>query len=106
VPGQWLRETDRDPRDGVGHRDSLFLDEIIKEEADRLQMAGDCFRSSSFLEQMIYIQTDLLAGDLAKRHGSPSQEMIDDIHIALEGVSRVVFPLQSSPISGQLSIVH
>jgi len=76
VPGQRLGKADGDPNDGIDHRHSLLMDEIVKEEADRLQVARDRLRGSSLLEQMIHIPAHLLAGYLRKGYGNPSQEMI------------------------------
>jgi hypothetical protein len=69
-------------------------------------VAGDGLRGSSLLEEMIHIPTYLSAGYLGKGGGNPSEEMIEDVQIALEGMGRVVFSLQSSPVIDQLNIVH
>ena len=69
-------------------------------------MARDRLGGSSFLEEMIHIQAYLLRGHLRKRQGSPFHEVIEDVPIALEGVGRVVFSLQGSPVADQLNILH
>ena len=69
-------------------------------------MACDRLRRSSLPEQMIHVDSYLLAGHFKKGYGSPSHEVIEDVHIALECVGRVVFSLQSSPVPDHLSSLH
>src|SRR4030042_5189902 len=99
VPGQRLGQTQRDPGDGISHWYPLLLNEIVEQETDRLQVAQDRLRPSSLPQQVIYVEPDLLAGHLRKGDGQPSHELIEDIHIALHRVGRVVFSLQGSPVA-------
>ena len=82
VPGQRLGQTQRDPGYGIAYCSALFVRKVVKEETDRLQMARDGLRGSSFSQQMIDIESDLLAGHLRERDVEPSCKLIEDVHVA------------------------
>ena len=106
VPGKRFGQTERDPGDGIDHRYPLLIHEIVEEETYRLQVARDCLRGSSLPEEMIHVDSYILAGHLGKGYRKPSHEVIDDVHVVLHRMGRVVFSLQSSPVPDQLSSLH
>ena len=76
-----------------GYPYTLLIAEIVKEETYRLQVACNRLRGSSLPQEMIDIGSDLLTGHLDQRYGKPSDEVIEDVDVALHRVDRVAFSL-------------
>ena len=99
MAGQRLRKTDRYLGDGIGHRHSFFIDEIIEEQPHRLQVVRDGFRCEMPPLERVHVGPYLLAGDLRKRDGEPCNEVRKDVQVDFHRPGRIVLSLQRSPVA-------
>ena len=107
VPGQRLGQTDRDLRDGVYDRHSFLVDEVVEEEAYCLQVAGDRLRRPSLSQEDDPRSARSPCGSpLRSGMREPLAEVIQDVHVVLDRMGRVVFSLQRSPVPDQLNSLH
>ena len=86
MAGQRFGQTDRYLGYGIGHWYPLVIDEVVEEEPDRLEVAGNGLGGELPSHEVIHIAVYLLTGCLVKGHRKPCGKLGKDIQVALHGV--------------------
>jgi len=86
------------PFDRVGELDSLLIGKVVIEATDADQVTVDGLGGEAFGYEVIDIGRHLPSRHLLNGHIHPHHEALKQVQVALHGVSRVVPPLQISPV--------
>jgi len=82
----------------VDHGHLLFLDEVVVKPPDAVQVTVDGFGLQPSIQEVIEVSQQLFMGHRLDGYIHPDHELLERVHIVLNGMARVIPSLQEPAV--------